>query len=220
MLDEWLSPMTFSLFARDYLRKQPLARPSSAGSAIPVFGWGTLERLLTNDPAADLLVIARGKLVDLPRPRTLAEVRALLLEGVGLVIRRAQQLDAGLARLAASLTQNIPGEVHVQLFVTPGGTHSFGWHYDDEDVFIVQTEGSKDYFFRENTVEGHRPVGAAADFSQFGNEASAIGTVRLIAGDWLYIPARWWHVAKCVEDSLSISLGISPEPSWLAVKRP
>jgi 50S ribosomal protein L16 3-hydroxylase len=219
MLDEWLSPMTFSLFARDYLRKQPFARPSSARSAIAVFGWGTLERLLTNDPAADLLVIARGKLVDLPRPRTLAEVRALLLEGVGLVIRRAQQLDAGLARLAASLTQNIPGEVHVQLFVTPAGTHSFGWHYDEEDVFIVQTEGSKDYFFRDNTVETHRPLGAAADFTEFGNEVSAIGTARLIGGDWLYIPARWWHVAKCVEDSLSISLGISPEPSWLAVKR-
>jgi 50S ribosomal protein L16 3-hydroxylase len=218
MLDEWLSPMSVSVFARDYLRKQPFASPSSARIAIPVFGWGTLERLLTNDPG-DLLVIARGKLVDVPAPKTLAEVRALLLEGVGLVIRRAEQVDAGLARLAASLTQNIPGKVHVQLFVTPSGTHGFGWHYDDEDVFIVQTEGSKDYFFRDNTVESHRPLGAAADFTQFGNEVSAIGTARLIAGDWLYIPARWWHMAKCVEDSLSISLGISPEPSWLAVKR-
>ena len=220
MLDEWLNPMTVSLFVRDYLRKQPFASPSSARSAIPVFGWGTLERLLINDLAADVLVIARGKLLDLPTPKTLTEVRALLLEGVGLVIRRAEQVDPGLARLAASLTQDLPGEVHVQLFVTPAGTHGFGWHYDDEDVFIVQTEGSKDYFFRDNTVERHRPLGAAADFTQFGNEASAIGTAQLIAGDWLYIPARWWHVAKCVEDSLSISLGISPEPSWLAsIKR-
>jgi ribosomal protein L16 Arg81 hydroxylase len=30
----------------------------------------------------------------------------------------------------------------------------------------------------------------------------------LIGGDWLYIPARWWHGAKCIEDSLSISLGL------------
>jgi 50S ribosomal protein L16 3-hydroxylase len=220
MLDEWLSPITVSLFARDYLRKQPFASRSSARSAIPVFGWGTLDRLLTNDPAADLLVIARGKLVDLPTPNTLPDVRALLLEGVGLVIRRAEQIDPGLAKLAASFTQNIPGEVHIQLFVTPAGTHGFGWHYDDEDVFIVQTEGSKDYFFRDNTVERDHPLDAAPDFTQFGNEASAIGTARLLAGDWLYIPARWWHVAKCVEDSLSISLGISPEPSWLArIKR-
>ena len=139
--------MTISLFARDYLRKQPFASPSSAGNAIPMFGWDTLERLLANDAAADLLAVARGKLVDLAAPKTLAEVRALLLEGVGLVIRRAELIDAGLARLAASMTRVIPGEAHVQLFVTPAGTHGFGWHYDDEDVFIVQTEGSKDYFF-------------------------------------------------------------------------
>ena len=216
MLDEWLSPITVSLFVRDYLRKQPFASPSSARTAIAVFGWGTLERLLSNDPTADLLVIARGKLVHLPRPKTLAEVRALLLEGLGLVIRRAEQVDAGLARLAALFTQDIPGEVHIQLFVTPAGTHGFGWHYDDEDVFIVQTEGSKDYFFRDNTVERDRPLDAPPDFTQFGHEVSAIGTARLIAGDWLYIPARWWHMAKCVDDSLSISVGISPEPSWLA----
>ena len=219
MLDEWLPPMSVSLFARDYLRKQPFASPSSARSAIPVFGWGTLDRLLTNDPPLDLLVIARGKLVDLPAPKTLADVRALFLEGVGLVIRHAEQVDAGLARLAASMKRVIPGEAHVQLFVTPAGTHGFGWHYDDEDVFIVQTQGSKDYYFRDNTVERHRPLGAAADFTRFGNEDSPIGTVRLIAGDWLYIPARWWHVAKCIEDSLSISLGISPEPSWIAATK-
>ena len=112
----------------------------SARSAIPAFGWDTLDQLLTNDTVLDLLVIARGKLVEGPPPKTLGEVRALLLQGIGLVIRHAEQIDAGLARLAASLTQKIPGEVHVQLFVTPAGTHSFGWHYDDEDVFIVQTE--------------------------------------------------------------------------------
>src|ERR687895_2071105 len=216
MLDEWLSPMTVSLFARDYLRKQPYASPSSACSMMPIFGWGTLDQLLTKNPAADVLVVARGKLLELTPPRTLSEACGLLIKGVGLVIRRAEQLDPGIAELAASVTQYIPGEVHVQLFVTPAGTHGFGWHYDDEDVFIVQTAGSKDYFFRANTVERHRPLGTAPDFTRFGNEASPIGTARLMAGDWLYIPARWWHAAKCIEDSLSISLGIFPDPSWLA----
>jgi hypothetical protein len=26
----------------------------------------------------------------------------------------------------------------------------------------------------------------------------------------LYIPAFWWHVARCIEDSLSISVGVFP----------
>jgi 50S ribosomal protein L16 3-hydroxylase len=215
MLDEWLNPMPVSLFVRDYLHKQPYASPSSARGATPIFGWDTLERILIKHPP-DILLVARGKLVELPAPQTLAEARALMLAGVGMVIRRAEQHDTGLAKLAASLSQNIPGEVHVQLFVTSAGTHGFGWHYDDEDVFVVQTDGTKDYFFRDNTIEGDRRSGTGADFSRFCDEASPIGTARLIAGDWLYIPSRWWHVAKCIEDSLSISLGLSPDERCLA----
>lgn len=215
MLEEWLNPMSVSSFTRDYLRTQPYASPSSASRAMPIFGWGTLDQLLARNPP-DVLVVARGKLLQLPTPKTLIEALDLLASGMGLVIRRADKLDAGVAGLAASVTQHIPGEVHVQLIVTPADTYGFGWHYDDEDVFIVQTEGSKDYFFRDNTVERERPPDTAPDFTRFGNGASAIGTVRLLAGDWLYVPARWWHAAKCVEDSLSISLGIFPDPSWLA----
>ena len=215
MLEEWLNPIKVSAFARDYLRTQPYASPSSANRAMAIFGWDTLDRLLTRNPP-DVLVVARGKLLELPTPRGLGEALELLTSGVGLVIRRAEKVDDVVAGLAASVTRHIPGEVHVQLIVTPAGSYGFGWHYDDEDVFIVQTEGSKDYFFRGNTVERERPPGTAPDFTKFGNEASPIGTTRLLAGDWLYIPARWWHAAKCIEDSLSISLGIFPDPSWLA----
>jgi ribosomal protein L16 Arg81 hydroxylase len=215
MLEEWLNPMSVSSFARDYLRTQPYASPSSANRAMPIFGWDTLDQLLTRNPP-DVLVVAQGKLLELPSPRSLGEALDLLTSGVGLVIRRAEKVDDAVAGLAASVTQHIPGEVHVQLIVTPAGTYGFGWHYDDEDVFIVQTEGSKDYFFRDNTVDRERPAGTAPDFTRFGNEASPIGTARLLAGDWLYVPARWWHAAKCIEDSLSISLGIFPDPAWLA----
>jgi 50S ribosomal protein L16 3-hydroxylase len=216
MLDEWLSPMPVRSFARQFLRTQPYASPFSARSAVHVFQWATLENFLQQHTAADILVIARGKLVDLPPPRTPAALRALLAAGAGLVIRRAEYHEPALAKLAVSLSNSIPGEAHVQLFVTPAGTHGFGWHYDDEDVFILQTSGIKDYFFRDNTVERSRPPDSVPDFARFRGETSPIGTTRLIPGDWLYIPARWWHMAKCTDDSLSVSLGISVDESWLA----
>jgi ribosomal protein L16 Arg81 hydroxylase len=128
--------------------------------------------------------------------------------GVGLVIRRAEQHDVGLARLATSFAEDIPGEMHIQLFVTPAGTHSFGWHYDFEDVFIVQTTGVKEYFLRDNTVERQRARGTCPDFERFRHEVTPLAAVQLLRGDWLYIPARWWHVAKCIKDSLSISVGV------------
>ena len=146
MLDQWLSRMSVSSFTRDYLRTQPYASPSSASRAMPIFSWDTLDQLLTRKPP-DVLVVARGKMLELPIPKNLSEALDLLTSGAGLVIRRAEKVDDGVAGLAASVTQHIPGDVHVQLIVTPAGTYGFGWHYDDEDVFIVQTEGSKDYFF-------------------------------------------------------------------------
>jgi ribosomal protein L16 Arg81 hydroxylase len=216
MLSRWLAPMQLDVFLREHFRKQPYATPFGAQSIIQAFSWRTLERFLAEQPEADILVISRGKLVDAPRPRTLAEVRALMREGIGLVIRRAEQHDPDLAALAASITREIPGQVNVQLFVTPGATHGFAWHYDDEEVLIVQTHGTKDYFLRDNTVERCRPAGAPPDFTRITGESSPLAGVRLIAGDWLYIPSRWWHVAKCLEDSLSVSIGITPEVSRLA----
>ena len=132
-----------------------------------------------------------------------------------MVIRHGERHDEGIARVATSLPQRIPGAVQAQLFVTPAGTHGFGWHYDDEDVFVVQTSGIKNYYFRDNTVLRDRSADSA-DFTQFHGETSPVGSARLIPGDFLYIPARWWHMAKCAEDSLSISLGLSVDESWLA----
>jgi ribosomal protein L16 Arg81 hydroxylase len=49
------------------------------------------------------------------------------------------------------------------------------------------------------------------DFRCFREETSPLQTARLFPGDVLYLPALWWHMARCVEDSLSIALGVLRE---------
>jgi ribosomal protein L16 Arg81 hydroxylase len=44
-------------------------------------------------------------------------------------------------------------------------------------------------------------------------------TARLVAADWLYIPATWWHLVKCAEDALSISVGIMSPAALARAKR-
>ena len=211
MLKQWLTPIPIPAFVSELLGKQPLAMPGTARGAVPLLDWNVLDGILGRCPPADVLVVARGEVLDIPPPRSLAETRALMARGVGLVIKRGERHDEGLAGLASSLVQDLPGQVHVQLFVTPGGTHGFGWHYDHEDVFIVQTAGVKDYYFCNNTVDRDTPVGAQPDFTLFTRERSLLATARLIPGDWLYLPSRWWHMAKCLDDSLSISAGMFPQ---------
>ena len=210
MLHAWLAPTPVEEFVQHHLHRQPWARPGGARDAVDLLDWERLDRVLRADPAPDVLVVARGELLEIPAPRSLGELRSLMDVGIGLVLRRTERCDPDLAAFAAAFARDLPGEVHVQLFVTPGGTHGFGWHHDSEDVFIAQTAGVKDYYFRANTVDAGGPSAARPDFGRVREEASPLMTARLIPGDCLYIPARWWHMARCIESSLSISLGVYP----------
>jgi hypothetical protein len=203
---DWLGALSLAEFRSTYLDRAPIARPGAAAAAIPLFGWDTLERILASEPSPDVLVVARGRVVDAAVPRTLAALSRLMDRGLGLVVRRAERCDGQLLELSRTFTADLGGEGHVQLFVTSAGTHGFGWHYDLEHVFIAQTSGIKDYYFRANTVCGRDD--RSLDFERFHAERSPMATARLLPGDWLYLPSRWWHTARCAETSLSISLGI------------
>lgn len=209
MLSEWLQPISLDQFKREDLRQRPYARPAAARATVPLFTWTILDRLLALDSEPDVLTIRRNELLDLARPHSLRDLRSLMAEGIGLVIRRAEQYDIELARLANVFSRELLSEAHIQLFITPGSTYGFGWHYDEEDVFVVQTAGAKDYFFRENTVVPPRTRCDPDAFALLPTETSPLGMTHLIPGDWLYIPSRWWHVAKSLQNSLSISVGVA-----------
>jgi 50S ribosomal protein L16 3-hydroxylase len=214
MLGSWLEPVSVDEFVREHLGRAPHARPSTAAAALPLFDWSVLEQLFAafaqERAEPDVLVAANGRLVDVSRPRSTGDVRRLMAQRHGVVIRKAEQHHPPLADLARSFARDLPGEVHVQLYVTPAGTQTFGWHYDDEEVFIAQTAGTKDYYLRENTIMPGQPARAQPDFSPVLRETSRLMCARLLAGDWLYIPSRWWHLVRSVEDALSISIGLTP----------
>jgi 50S ribosomal protein L16 3-hydroxylase len=219
VLAEWLAPMGLEEFRAAHLQRSPYARPHAAAGSLPLLQWPTLDRVLASPRPLDLLTVAAGRLAAVPPPRSLAEVRALMRTGISVVIRAAERHDDGLDRLARSFAEALPGEVHVQLYATPGGTHSYGWHYDFEDVFIAQTAGTKDYFFRQNTVAAAARLGQPLDFALIRDERTPLYSTRLEAGDWLYLPARWWHLVRCVADSLSISVGVMPPEAFRTAAR-
>lgn len=221
MLGRWLAPETVAEFRRTYLGRCPHARPGAAEEAIQLLDWDLFGAVLGSPSALDVLVASGGRLANASAPRSLTALRALMRQGLGVVVRRAELHSAAFAALCRCFAQDLPGEVHVQLYATPAGTHTFGWHYDLEDVFIAQSAGKKDYYFRENTVSQAAPRGRQLDFSRVRQETSPLMMATLIPGDWLYIPARWWHLVHSVENALSISVGViprQPSPALTALK--
>jgi 50S ribosomal protein L16 3-hydroxylase len=207
-LQRLLGPLSRVEFERCIWHRQAWARPGAALEEAASFGWGALGELLETRPRPDVIVVARSQLLMNSAPRSLAGLRELMSGGIGICVRHAEQHHSALSAAAGGLAESFGTSVHVQVFVTPAETHGFGWHYDAEDVFIVQTAGSKDYYFRQNTVAWADPRGASFDFSMIRQERSPLQTARLLAGDCLYLPAGYWHMARSVEDSLSMSLGV------------
>jgi len=204
MLREWLGALSVEELRARYLQQRPLACAGTARATCS-FDWSAFGRLLPQ--LRDALVVRRGEVVDRPLPTNLGKLVEGFRLGNGLAVRGGEHLSAQLAAIHADFEREL-GPSHVQLFATAGGTHGFGWHFDDEDVFIAQTCGIKDYFFCENTVT----TGPARPeiFARFSDETAAMHTATLAPGDVLYIPARWWHVAEPREHSLSISVGVRP----------
>ena len=150
---------------RESFGRQPFAAPGGAQLVTPLLTWHVLHRVLGAPPPVDLMTVRAGELVACATPRGRHDVETLFRSGVSTVVRASERHDPGLASLATAFDGAAGGEAHVQLYATPGGTNSYGWHYDFEEVFIVQTSGTKDYYFRRNTVAPDIVLGERLDFT-------------------------------------------------------
>jgi ribosomal protein L16 Arg81 hydroxylase len=210
VLEQWLGGAP----AADFLREVYLTRPHAVAHAGSPFvsrlTWETFHRVLPRCDPRDLLVVRDGRLWAGPDPRSRDEAQAFFADGYSLVVRHAERHDAGLAELADGFVGDLGARVAIQLYATPRGRHSFGWHYDAEEVFILQTLGAKRYFVRENTVRPRPLLEAMPRDMEYEKEVSALLVCPLVPGDWLYVPSGFWHVARAIEDSLSISIGVLP----------
>ena len=204
MLADWLSPRPRPDVHDAHLGKHPCVGTGTALDIVPLLTWEALGRLLASDLPCDVLTSSGGRPVNVPRPTGLGQVRALLRRGIGVVVQGSERHDPGLAWLAESFGRSQAGEVQVQLHATPAGPCGGGWSCSSEDLFIAQTAGIADHHFREAGARGTPRV--------LGRDRSLVFSSRLEPGDWLFVPARWWHLVRCTEEALSISVSVTPPP--------
>jgi 50S ribosomal protein L16 3-hydroxylase len=129
--------------------------------------------------------------------------------GRTLLIRHAEQSHNAMAEIAAQFGTLFKKPIDIQLYATPKDTEGFDWHYDVEDVFVIQSSGEKEFRLLANTVTP-RPLPMMTKKNiRFSMEKKS-PEIRcwLKAGDWLYIPAGYWHKAKAITDSYHLSVGV------------
>jgi ribosomal protein L16 Arg81 hydroxylase len=207
--------MTSRSFLENHFLRLPLAMPGNAAPYRGLGDWDALEGILSHADA-DVLVVRDGAASETARPQNAAAAQALVADGHTVLVRHAERHHAGLARLGAEFARELAAPVDVHLYATGAGHHGFGWHYDAEDVFILQTAGSKEYWLRKNTVNPWPVIETLPADMRYEREIMPVMQCRLDAGDWLYVPNGYWHRAAALSESLSLAVGVLP-PTGLDV---
>lgn len=208
MISSWLKRISRDEFFASHFQKAPWAEPDSARDSTSLLTWDKVAGLISAPQRPDMIISRKGQFLSGIEPSTVDEAQSLFASGCTIVLRNVERFDDELRALSRRFEDELEGEVNLHTFATPIGETGFGWHYDCEDVFIVQTAGTKEYHLRRNTVNPEPVRSAMPRDMQYGKETSPAVSCTLVAGDWLYIPRGWWHTAKGLDDCLSISAGI------------
>lgn len=197
----------YKIFFDEYFGRRPFAKKSSASHLIQEFSWSDVQEILPRH--SDSWLARKGHLKDSDDGRlSYSEFFRGFCSGYTLVIRKAQKNHVFMESLASEMNHFFNAQVDIQLYVTPGGATGFDWHFDEEDVFVFQTQGSKEFFLYENSDSSVSQQALPKSFRLSSYVRGPEIRCTLLPGDFLYIPARYWHKATSQYNSFHISAGV------------
>lgn len=197
-----------SFIKEQYLRL-PFARSGGFPDLMAVGGLPMIRQLLDHHDL-DIIAGRSGVLRAQVSSMTMEQARQFIDEGETVGFRHVHDQHPLLANLATELSREIGGKTDIHLYWTPAGHPGFGWHYDAEEVFILQLAGCKRWSLRKNTVNPWPLLETLPADQRYEREIMPVLRSRLAPGDWLYIPSGYWHRGNAEEESISLSIGIRP----------
>jgi len=212
ILEEMLSPLSLQEFSAEYLFRMPYAAPFKASRFKDLISWQILEDILKAEHD-DCWLPYRGKLPEDPRLSSGKLTKTQMYEGFAqgrtILVRHAERSHPQLKSIADDFYKVFHDPVDIQLYGTPAQQEGFDWHFDAEEVFVIQSVGEKEFRLRANTTFPW-PVPSSTPQHKFFAAERPSPEIRcwLKPGDWLYIPAGYWHKARAITPSFHLSVGI------------
>jgi ribosomal protein L16 Arg81 hydroxylase len=130
-------------------------------------------------------------------------------DGHTLILDSMQDFHPKLGQLCRMLAQETSYRYQTNIYLTPPAGKGFTPHWDNHDVFIMQTLGSKNW-----KVEKSRRTLPARDSTIEAEGRELRGDLyefTLQQGDMVYIPRGFVHAAECgSESSMHVTMGVYP----------
>lgn len=218
VLDQLLGDTVKNVFDDFYFRRRPFAQPGTAIAYRHLFSWSTIIRTLESNHD-DIWLAENGRLQSPPpensqknskeNKRRIEHFRRAFEQGSSVVIRHAERVISKIACLANEFEKIYGRAIDVQTYATPAGREGFGWHWDLEDVFVIQCEGEKEFSLVRNKITPSPATPRPRTTAEFASLTDGPELRCLLApGDFLYIPAGYWHKARAIRDSFHVSVGV------------
>lgn len=230
-LEQLLDPITLDAFRAEYEDRKPLHVPAdperSRARLLPweafngllnqsgVWTSGNLRLMRNHTPVPPdqycRPVVTPDGTVMRPSP---AMVEVYLAAGASAVVNDVLHLHPPLTRLGAALGQVYAGLVGANIYCSFEGVRAFGSHFDNHDVFVIQTEGEKLWNIYENRALN--PVDTPEDTAETRRwfeqtRGRVLHEILMRPGDLLYLPRGWYHDALAVEGaSLHVTFSVTP----------
>ncbi|WHM37870.1 cupin domain-containing protein [Streptomyces sp. BPTC-684] len=129
-------------------------------------------------------------------------IRAQLDAGGTLILRCVEQWHAGTAEFARRLGEDLGRKVEAFFFVTPPGAQGLRLHRDDADVFVVQLNGSKQWYIHAGPEDARWNPGPTPE------TGPPLLSPLLEEGQVMYIPRGFAHRATG-DTGLSVHLSFT-----------
>jgi ribosomal protein L16 Arg81 hydroxylase len=131
---------------------------------------------------------------------------ALLADGATLILYSVEDLSPAVRSLSESFRDVLRARNHVNLYASWRSENGFDLHWDTHEVMVLQLHGRKQWQIFAPTQDAPLDVGVPPRPS-----GPPAWSGLLNAGDILYLPRGWWHVANAVDGpSLHLTFGIAP----------
>lgn len=142
ILQELLDPIPMHEFLHRAFTRVPFAVPDKAARYTRDVTEADIAAIVEQGHSV-LRIVHNGRLVHDPARLSWAEAQAYYRRGHTLLVRYAERSSAKFQALAEAFAQFFHAPVDIQVYLTPDQQQAFGWHYDLEEVFIIQVQGCR-----------------------------------------------------------------------------
>lgn len=137
----------------------------------------------------------------------LVRIRNEFVAGYSIIINGLEQYCPPISAITHMIEFELNFESQINAYITPQSSQAFHAHFDDHDVIIMQIEGSKTWYLYEGIDVMPRDFSCRDTFPE--NDLPTPLTLRLEAGDVLYVPRGMVHAAQANEaPSIHLTVGI------------